>query len=441
MGVSGLFVEALIQMAQAKNIFQKFASVIGKPFRREQSKDGTPVAGDYTQVFEAYALGLGGMPMSIATVYACVKLLSEAVASLPLRPLRKRNDIFVEDDGEDWGYLLNVAPNDWENAYDFKKRMVSEILLEGNAYIIPVKRYDNPLVTDHVILADRGTVQHDTVRDIYTYAGRAYRPWEIIHIKNISNPMDPKRGLSVLSYARQTISVATAGNQETEKRFLKGGAVRGILTGADSGTWGRGKLADDQMDKMAQSVDRRLNEAGEKIVAIPNDGKLIPLSMTSADLEFLSTRRFTVTEICRFFMVNPMFVFADSTSNYKSAENASVDFLNKTLNPLLRSIETELHAKLIGKSVWRKRRIEFDRSGLHVCDLMTRVQWQQARLAAGLATPNELRKESNMPTVADGDELLVSANLKTMAQLRAEGMTGAHVEHTPDENSENNDGE
>ena len=246
-------------MAQAKNIFQKFTSVIGKSFRREQSKESAPVAGDYAQFFEAYALGLGGVPMSIATVYACVKLLSEAVASLPLNPLRKRGDVFIEDDGDEWSYLLNVAPNDWENAYDFKKRMVSEILLEGNAYIIPIKRYDNPLATDHIVLAERGTVNHDTIRDIYIYKGREYRPWEIIHVKNISNPMDPKRGLSVLSYARQTISVATAGNQETEKRFLKGGAVRGILTGADAGTWGRGKLADDQMDKMAQSVDRRLN--------------------------------------------------------------------------------------------------------------------------------------------------------------------------------------
>lgn len=406
--------------------------------KREAGSDPSPSAGDYTDVFEAYAAGLGALPLSIATVYACVKLLSEQVAALPLRSLRKRNDVFVEDD-DDLGYLLNVAPNGWENAYDFKKRMVAEILLEGNAYIIPVHRYDDPRRIDHITLAERGTVNHDTVRNIYVYEGRTYRPWEIVHIKNLSNPMDPKRGMSVLAYAQQTLSTAAAGNEETQKRFAKGGAIRGMITNGENGVWGRGKIADDQADRIARSIDQRLNEAGERIVSFPSEGKFIPFSMTSADLEFLSTRRFTVTEICRFFLVNPMFVFADSTSNYKSAENASVDFLNKTLNPLLRSIETELHAKLIGSSVWRKRRVEFDRSALHSCDLMTRVQWQQARLAAGLSTPNELRLEDNMPALDGGDSLLVSANLKTMDQLLRESKTPAPA--APDKQDQPNEDE
>lgn len=426
-------------MAQPKNIFKRilFSVFSGFPKRESESNTAsTPAAGDYTQIFEAYATGLGVVPLSIATVYACVKLLSESVATLPLRLLRKRNGVFVEDDSDNLGYLLNVAPNSWENAYDFKKRLVSEILLEGNAYIIPMRKYDDPLKIDHIVLAERGTVNHDTVRNIYVYKDRKYMPWEIIHVKNLSNPMAPKRGVSVLSYARQTLATAASGNAETEKRFDKGGAIRGLITGNDNGAWGRGKIADEQADRIARSVDQRLNEAGERIVSFPTDGKFIPFSMTSADLEFLSTRRFTVTEICRFFMVNPMFVFADSTSNYKSAENASVDFLNKTLNPLLRSIETEFHAKLIGPSVWRKRRVEFDRSALHSCDLMTRVQWQSARLAAGLSTPNELRLEDNMPSLAGGDSLLVSANLKTMSQLLKEGMAT-----TPDNDQSNEDEE
>lgn len=425
-------------MAQPKRILQRILSVFSGFPKREAGSDPSPSAGDYTDVFAAYASGLGALPLSIATVYACVKLLSEQVAALPLRSLRKRHDVFVEDD-DDLGYLLNVAPNSWENAYDFKKRMVSEILLEGNAYIIPVHRYDDPRRIDHIVLAERGTVNHDTVRNVYVYESKTYRPWEIVHIKNLSNPMDPKRGMSVLSYARQTLSTAAAGNEETQKRFAKGGAIRGMITNGENGVWGRGKIADDQADRIARSIDQRLNEAGERIVSFPSEGKFIPFSMTSADLEFLSTRRFTVTEICRFFLVNPMFVFADSTSNYKSAENASVDFLNKTLNPLLRSIETELHAKLVGPSVWRKRRVEFDRSALHSCDLMTRVQWQQARLAAGLSTPNELRLEDNMPALDGGDSLLVSANLKTMDQLLRESKTSAPA--APDKQDQPNEDE
>jgi HK97 family phage portal protein len=426
-------------MAKSNKILQRILSVFpGFPKQREasESSGARDAAGDYTDIFGAFTQAL---PMSIATVYACVKLLSESVATLPLRPLRRRDGVFVEDDTDNLGYLLNVAPNGWENAYDFKKRMVSEILLEGNAYIIPFRRHDDPRVIDHIVLADRYAVNHDTNNDTYVYERRRYQPWEIIHIKNLSNPLDPKRGVSVLSYAHQTLATASSGNAETEKRFIKGGAIRGMITNADQGTWGRGKISDEQTDKIARSVDQRLNEAGERIVSFPTDGKFIPFSMTSADLEFLSTRRFTVTEICRFFMVNPMFVFADSATNYKSAENASVDFLNKTLNPLLRSIETEFHAKLVGPSVWRKRRIAFDRSALHSCDLMTRVHWQSARLAAGLASPNELRLEDNMPALDGGDSLLVSANLKTMEQLLNEGTVPAHEGHTSNNDQPNED--
>lgn len=406
----------------------------GLAFRREKSAE-TPRTGDYTGFFNGmFAAG----DMSVSTVYACVKLLSDSVASLPLLPEVRRGGIYVADDSSPLGYLLSVCPNAMENAYDFKRRMVMEMLMEGNAYVIPEygdpsKPFDITAMT----LAERGTVTLTPEGD-YMYKCKRYTPDSIIHVKNMPDAFDPRLGVSVLTHARQAMNIAAAGSAETLLRFAKGGAVRGLISNEKT-SYGFNKISDENKERIAESLDRRINEMGERIVSTPADSKFTPFSMTSTDMEFLATRKFEVREICRFFMVNPSLIFDDTSNNYKSAENASVDFLNKTLNPLLRAIETEFQAKLVSPRLWLKRRVRFDRSELHVCDLMTRVQWQTARLGAGLATPNELRHEENRPAVPGGDELLVSANLKTMAALAAEsaGNVGVDDNSNSSDNSDN----
>lgn len=381
----------------------------GSPHAREASGLRR---GDYTEYFAALGMG-SSTAMNIAVVSACVTLLSDSVAALPVNIRRRRGSIFVDEDDELW-HLLNVAPNWWENAYDFKRRIVCEMLLDGNAYILPVYDPVKPVVSQ-LILCERGSVTHDTVADTYTYQGVTYGADRFIHIKRFPNPMDPKRGVSVITHASMALDIAAAGDSETLNRFANGGAVRGIISN-DNSVRGFGGYADEQLDKVAESLDARFKR-GERIVSTPGDTKFNPMSLNSTDMQFLETRKFSVIEICRFFKVNPAFVFADTASNYKAVEQANLDYLNKTLNPILVNIETELRRVLVSPRLSRKRKVEFDRSEVFACDLDTRVKWQAQRLGAGLATPNELRAEENKEPMENGDVLLVSANLKTLDQL------------------------
>ena len=147
---------------------------------------------------------------------------------------------------------------------------------------------------------------------------------------------------------------------------------------------------------------------------MPGSVQFSPLSLSSADMQFLETRKFGVREICRFFGVHPSFVYDDTSNNYKSAEMANVAFLSTTLNPLLRQVETELLRKLVPRSLAGKRKFEFDRRGLYACDLDSRVRYQTQTIAAGLYTVNEWRREDNRPEVPGGDAVLVSANLRDL---------------------------
>lgn len=359
----------------------------------------------------------GRRPLNVAAVYRCVNLLADSVANLRLQYMRKKGEIFVEDTNSRLHYLLNVQPCAYLSAVDFWRLVVTHLLLRGNAYIIPVYDYLT-LEIDHLALVNPSCVAHDTIHNTYTVndinAGinDTFDEDEVIHIKNFTR--DGKVGISTISYAATTLSIASTGDAETLNRFDKGGNVRGIVSN-DTSVRGFGEYQDKELQKTATDLDDRFSR-GERIVSLPGQVQFSPISLSSTDMQFLESRKFTVREVCRFFGVHPSFVFDDTSNNYKSAEMANVAFLANTLNPILRKIEVELHRKLVAPTLCCKRRFQFDRRDLYACDLDSRAKYQAATIACGIYTVNDWRISENQAPVPGGDVVLVSANLKSITE-------------------------
>ena len=324
------------------------------------------------------------------------------------------------------------------NAFDFRKQLVQELILDGNAYIVPVYNTAS-MELDRLVLCGRGTVAHDTVNDIYVVNDSAnaiygtFAEDEIIHVKGLTL-RDNKRGVSVLTYARLTMDIASTGDQETQNRFANGGNVRGIVSN-DTSVRGFGEYQDKQLDRTAENLDNRF-QSGERIVGLPGQVDFKQISLSSTDMQFLESRKFTVIEICRFFSVPPTFVYADTSNNYKTVEQADVDFLSHTLNPLLRNIEIELRRKLIAPSLSHKYKFEFDRRELFACDLSGMMNYGAKLLQLG-ATINEVRRLNNLAPVEGGDTAFVSANLRGINEVGAQQLqaTGAS-ENKKDDNED-----
>lgn len=383
---------------------------------------------------------LSGTALNVATVYRCVNLLADSVASLPMQYMRKRGEIFVGDEGDRLHYLLNVQPAPHMSAVDFWQKVVQYILLRGNAYIVPI--YDPfSLEIDRLCLVNPDCVAHDIRNDTYnvvdTLAGVSgvYTEQEIIHIKNYS--VDGKTGVSTLTYALMATTTAQTGDREAKHRFENGGNVRGLVSN-DTSVRGFGEYQDQELERTAVDIDERFR-SGERIVSLPGQVQFTPLSLSSTDMQFLQMRVFLVREICRFFGVHPSFVFDDTSNNYKSAEMANVAFLVNTLNPLLRKIETELLRKLVAPSLCHKRKFLFDRESLYACDLDSRIKYQTQTIAAGIYTVNEWRRKENKPAVEGGDKVLVSANLKGIDELHAS--TPQSSKDEPTKNNKDDDKE
>lgn len=388
-----------------KSIFRREAST-----EAASSPQSNTVRNGGVAVFSPF---IGGDAMGIAAVYRCVTLISESVANLRLQYMKKDGGRYREDTASELHYLLTVQPQPEMSAFAFWSMAVRQMLVDGNAYIYP--RMIGGELTD-LVLCHPHSVAHDplnntyTISDAYNGVFGTFAEKDIIHLYMYTS--DGRTGESVIGHARRTLDIATAGDVETGNRFTNGGSVRGIISN-DKTTTGFGEYQDKELEKTAESVDSRFSH-GERIVSLPGQVDFKQISLSSTDMQFLESRKFTVREVCRFFGVHPSFVFDDTSSNYKSAEMANVAFLSNTLDPILKRIECEMGRKLIPREMCCKRKFLFDRRGIYSMDLASLADYQKKTIESGVYTVNDWRRMENQPTVDGGDTVYLSTNLAAM---------------------------
>lgn len=401
-------------------------------FKRESSEVGTsaPRSTPRTGAGLYYFAPTAKAALSIATAYRCVQLLSDSVAGLHLQYMRFKDGRYQEDKNAPIHYLLSVQPQPELSIFSFWSAAVKLMLLEGNAYIYP--RYVLGELTD-LVLCSRNSVAHDVlnnryiISDPYNGVYGTFGESDIIHLYLHSS--DGRTGESVISHARRTIGIATAGDEETANRFVNGGNVRGIVSN-DKSAVGFGEYQDKELEKTAEDIDSRF-QGGERIVSLPGQVDFTQISLSSTDMQFLESRKFTVREVCRFFGVHPSFVFDDTSNNYKSAEMANVAFLSMTLDPILKRIEAEFTRKLIVPSLCCKRIFKFDRKGIYSLDLAALADYQKKTIESGIFTVNDWRRIENQPEVEGGDTVYISTNLAPLGSQKLSG--GAAKNNNSDE--------
>lgn len=379
-------------------------------FKRSQKEVKVIAAGVRSQ--QPVAVNSSGGALSIATAYACVRVVSEAIASLPLLVERKRGGTFESVERGRLPYLLNVQPNEWTSAFDFKRQLVSNILLNGNAFIIPEYGIGKEPVRLLLVSPGCGSeaqrvglyrIDDDSI-GIHDY----YEEEEIIRIKGVT--LDGIRGMSVISFAANTLSIAATAVKNTLKNYANGGTPMGILSN-EAAIPTYGAHSTDQL----QQIANRMNEAvsrGDRIIVSGGKSNFVNCGMSASDMEFLSTQKFTVREICRFFGVNPSMIYDDTSNNYKSAENANSVFLTQTLDPWLKRIEQEFQRKFLSIQESYNTRFRFDREQMFISDLPSLNAYVKGRIENGTMSPNEARALFNQSAVEGGDKIFVSANMR-----------------------------
>jgi len=367
--------------------------------------------------------------MQVSAVYRCVDLISSKIASMTMRleTFNRAERFFYVDNRDSLSrhinYLLGMRPNWRMNSFVFMRTLVSQLLLQGNAYVWPVRGGDGTVSA--LILLSPGSVVFDKYNNTYHVNDPINKIFVstmsdgIIHVKNTCQ--DGYLGLSTLEYARKTFTIAATADNETLKRFATGGRIKAFLRNNNTVT-GFGEYQDDELNSLAKDIQDALH-SGNDIITIPGDGVITPMSMTSADLQFLDERKFTVREIARFFGVPVRKLMEDTASNYKSAEQDDTALYSECLQPLMEGIEREFNAKLLNEDTYLDYRYIFDITTLLALDITTKSAYNKARLETGQASINDLRREAGVAPVKDGDKIYISTNLAELGSQKLSGGT------------------
>lgn len=396
-------------------------------FKRETSAKPTPKAEGADYQTHVVYVSNPETAMKIASVYRAVNLISSGLASLRLEYKRKdyAKDYFKLYDtasGRKINWLLGVKPNERMNSYTFFENLVATILLRGNAYVYPDK--DDLGVVRAFYLLSPDSVVYDkfsnmyTVRDSINQIYKVLRASEILHFKNPSCD-GGYVGVSTIRYAAQTLGIAATSDAETLKRFATGGRFKAILKNSGS-VKGFGEYQDEELQGHGNDLQDAINR-GDDILVVKGETEVSPLSMTSADMQFLESRKFTIREIARYFNVPPSKLMDDTNSNYKSVEVSNIDFYTEALKPLVEEIEREFAAKMLSETTFLDYKFKFNLKSLYALDLEAKAKWDSSRLQTGQVSVNDLRKENDLEPVQKGDDVYLSVNYAPIGSAKLNG--------------------
>ncbi len=372
-----------------------------------------------SSVFDYLTFNSGGAyttnkALLLSTVYRCVEVISDSVAQLPLEPYR------IDSDGYKLKFvthptyrLLNAEPNSRMTRFTFIKTLIVSTLLKGNGYAYIERDDEGNAKALHYIPSDLVTIiPPKTIRDNLAYSvtglSNIIEACNMIHILNFS--YDGLTGISTLAHAKNTLGLS-ADSEAHASGFFRGGAnLAGILTVQSTLT-----------SKQKQDLKTSWQNAFSPNVGQPNGVAVLegnmefkPITVNPADAQLLETRQFNVIDICRFFGVSPVKCFDLSKSSYSTVEATNLSFLTDTLSPLLEKIELEFERKLYKPSEKESIDIRFDTSRLLRADKASLANYYNTLFNIGVVSPNEIRKEIDLPSIDGGNNHFVQVNLATL---------------------------
>ena len=370
--------------------------------------------------------------LALSAVYRCVEVITNGVASLPVKLYRTDEKGFKYEMHNNLSFILSKKPTGKINAFTFYKLIVKDILLQGNAYALILRNGKGEVIGLQYIQAglvspiDRG----DRIEYQVTGIKGFVRQEDILHFMNYTD--NGVYGISVLTHARRTLGIADYGENASENFYKSGGCTTGFLKfdGPSSG-----KQREEILSAWNQATGGVRNQPNG-IPVLPANVNYTQLSVNPADAQLLESREFSVVEICRFFGVSPTKCFDLTHASYNNSEMAELAFLNDTLRPLLTKIEMEMETKLFKPEEGYD--IKFDVSELLRTDKKSQAEYFTKLFNLGVLSPNDIRKELDMDEIEGGDIHCAQINLTSIKNLEFVNATADNRQKEPEMNTENN---
>lgn len=352
--------------------------------------------------------------MRYAAVQACVRVLSEDVASLPLHVYRRTDNGGKERAREHPLYeLLHDQPNPDMTAASMREAMMVALLLGGNAYaFIEYAGSGRIKALWPLDASETRPYRDDRGRLMYRSGSTKLGQNEVLHIPGLS--FDGLVGLSPIAYAREAVGLGLAAEQFGSTFFGEGTHMGGAISVP-------GAMSDEAFDRTKAQFNAAYKGMGNAhgVVLLEGGATFTPFGIPPEDAQFLETRKFQRSEIAAIYRVPPHLIGDLERATFSNIEHQDLAYLQRTLLPWLVRWEQAIRRSLLTEDERRTYLAEHDTSGFMRGDTQSRMTAYATAINSGVMTQNEARQRENLNPVPGGDTLLQPLNMVPAAMERA----------------------
>lgn len=378
--------------------------------------------------------------MQTTAVYACVRILAETVASLPLHVYEYQDDggkKLVHD--HPLYYLLHDEPNPEMTSFVFRETLMSHLLIWGNAYAQIIRDGAGRVLGLYPLLPDKMDVQRDDKGNIYyvysrnsdenpmfkEYGNIKLKAEDVLHIPGLG--FDGLIGYSPIAMAKNAVGMTLACEEYGASFFANGANPGGVLEHP-------GVLKDpSKVRESWNSVYRGVSNA-HKIAVLEEGMKYQQIGIPPEEAQFLETRKFQINEIARLYRIPPHMVGDLDKSSFSNIEQQSLEFVKYTLDPWVIRWEQSLQRSLLLPGEKGKYFIKLNVDGLLRGDYQSRMNGYAVGRQNGWFSANDIREMENMNPIPDeegGNLYLINGAMTKLADAGAFAKTDTGQQNAP----------
>ena len=340
--------------------------------------------------------------LTLSAFYNGVDQLSNDIAKLPKSVYKKEGDSRMRFTEHPLNYLISTEPNEMMTAFDFWKLVVVLVILKGNCYVLIKIDSNGELLS--LVIQDNSQVIVSRKDDklFYTIKGNVYLSAEVLHFKAFS--LDGITGVSVIKYAAHNLGVNLDAQEYASDIYSDRGLGYGVIESD--------KKVDNTAKKLiSDGFSSKMSEKNKFKVPVLDEGlSYKAISVTPAEVQFLETNKYSVTEIARWLNIAPHKLKDLTNANYSNIQAQSIEHVQDSLLPWIMRIELELDRKMFSREDSEKMYVKFNEKVLMRGDSEARKNYLTQLVYAGIITRNEARALEDMNPLDGLDEVLTPVN-------------------------------
>lgn len=354
--------------------------------------------------------------LTISSLYACIRNVSEDVGKMPIKLYRKDGDSRFEVTGNSVARLLQFQSNPEMDAMSFRETLNAHAMGWGNAYAeiqrdltgTPVALW--PLRPDRVkVLRERES--HRIFYRVTTADGRVSDIFakDIFHLHGMG--FDGVIGYNIVQLASQTIGGALAMDKFAGSYFANGMHQSGNIKHPQT-------LSEDAQKRLKKQLDADFNGASQahQTLILEEGMEFIPNKIDPKASQMIETRRFSVTEFCRWMRIPPHKVADLTKSSFNNIEEQNIDYVQDGITGWCKRWELEIWMKLLSP-VQQADGLFFEHNveGLLRGNIKGRSEAYKIFWDRGILSINEIRAKENLNPTSGGDTHFVPMNFIPLA--------------------------